>query len=258
MAKDVWSPDQYGRFKEERSRPFYDLLELVRPGPSPRLLDLGCGTAELTASAHRRLGAYRTLGVDRSEAMLEKGRALGLPALELVHADIAEWIGSAPGRFDVILSNAALHWVPRHDQLFPRLVEMLSPGGQLAVQVPVNHEQPPRRVADALAAEPPFAAVLGSPPPVHVLGLEEYARLLHRAGLAEQVVRAQVYVHTLESRDDVVEWVKGTTLTWIEERLPPELWARYVAEYRRRLQAELPDERPFLVTFRRLFLWGKR
>ena len=260
MPPDVWSPAQYERFKSERSRPFYDLLALVRPSATPALLDLGCGTGELTADAHRKLGARRTVGVDLSESMLAKGRAaLSVPGLELVQGDIASWLSTATERFDVILSNAALHWVPDHPRLFAALAARLERHGQLAVQVPVNHEQPPATVAVALAAEEPFASALGGAHDERpILGLEAYARLLHDLGFNETVVRVQLYTHLLPDRAGVVEWVKGTTLTWYEERLGPDLFARFVDRYRSLLYDALADERPFVFTFRRLFLWGAR
>ena len=256
---DVWSPSQYERFKAERSRPFYDLLALVRPAPSPAVLDLGCGTAELTADAHRKLGARRTVGVDLSESMLEKGRALGVPGLELYHGDIAQWLAAATERFDVIVSNAALHWIPDHPRLFAQLASRLAPGGQLAVQMPVNHEQPPAAVAVALAGEEPFATALGGAHDERpILSVEAYARLLYDLGFRDTIVRVQVYTHLLPDRAAVVEWVKGTTLTWYEERLGPELFATFLARYRTNLYNALADERPFVFTFRRLFLWGAR
>lgn len=254
---DVWSPSQYERFKAERSRPFYDLLALVQPARAPTVLDLGCGTAELTADAHRKLGARRTVGVDLSESMLEKGRALGVPGLDLQRGDIAQWLAAATERFDVVLSNAALHWIPDHPLLFAKVASRLAPGGQLAVQMPVNHEQPPAAVAVALAGEEPFATALGGAHDERpILSVEAYARLLHELGFRETIVRMQVYTHLLPDRGAVVEWVKGTTLTWYEERLGPELFATFLARYRTKLYDALADERPFVFTFRRLFLWG--
>ena len=72
MARDAWDPAQYERFRAERARPFVDLLALVRPRPGMRVVDLGCGTGELTARLHRELAAGETLGIDRSEAMLAR------------------------------------------------------------------------------------------------------------------------------------------------------------------------------------------
>jgi trans-aconitate 2-methyltransferase len=69
-------------------------------------------------------------------------------------------------------------------------------------------------------------------------------------------VRLEVYAHVLASREEVVEWVRGTTLTDYEKRLDAAAWGRFLERYHERLMAALPDERPFVYTYRRLFLWG--
>src|SRR5262249_57636949 len=74
MASESWDPGQDERFRDERARPFLDLLALVRPRASLRVVDLGCGTGELTARLHQELAARETLGIDRSEAMLARAR----------------------------------------------------------------------------------------------------------------------------------------------------------------------------------------
>ncbi len=253
---DVWNPDQYGRFRAERAAPFLDLLALVEPVPGPRLLDLGCGTGELTRLAHERLGARETLGVDSSAAMLERAAAHAGGGVAFVQGDLGAFEG---GGFDVVLSNAAIHWVPDHERLLARLAALIGPGGQLAIQAPANDHHPSHAVAREVARQPEFAGPLrGFVRETPLLEPERYAGLLFALGFARQRVRLETYAHPLGSRDDVVEWVRGTTLTDYQKRLEPPTWARFLERYRERLRAALPDERPFLYTFRRLFLWGRR
>jgi trans-aconitate 2-methyltransferase len=137
-VQDAWNPLQYGKFGAERAQPFEDLLSLVDAAPDgrrpERVVDLGCGTGELTARLHDHLGAGETLGLDSSTAMLEKTRPLAGGGLRFEHGDIAAF--EARGQFDVVFSNAALHWIPDHPRLLRRLRDALRPGGQLAVQVP--------------------------------------------------------------------------------------------------------------------------
>jgi len=255
-ADDRWNPDQYARFRDQRRLPFDDLCALLRPLERPSIVDLGCGPGELTADLHRRLGARQTIGVDTSEAMLVKARPLAGGGLRFEQGDAGAWSGDP---CDLVFSNAALHWVPDHEALLPRLAALVAPGGQLAVQVPVNDHHPSHAEARAVAGEAPFREALGghqreSP----VLEPERYAELLFRLGFAERRVRLEVYGHELASRDEVVEWVRGTTLTDYEKRLPAALWPAFLERYRARLAERLPDQRPFLYTFRRLLLWGWR
>jgi trans-aconitate 2-methyltransferase len=253
---DTWQPEQYGRFAAERAQPFHDLLALVDPVPGGRVVDLGCGSGELTAQLHRRLRAAETLGLDRSPAMLERAAGLAGEGLRFQLGDIA---GFAEGGWDVVFSNAALQWLPDHETLLPRLVGLLRGGGQLAVQLPANYDHPSHLVAAEVAAEEPFRSALdGYRRQSPVQAPEWYASLLDRAGLAPQHVRLQVYLHRLAARDEVVEWVKGTLLTDYAARMPAELFDAYLAAYRRRLLPRLEDTRPYRYPFKRLLLWGRR
>jgi trans-aconitate 2-methyltransferase len=254
-AVDTWDPGQYRRFAAERAAPFYDLLSLVRPVPGGRVVDLGCGPGELTVELHRRLAAAETLGLDSSPAMLERTAAVAGDGLRFELGDIGRF---AEGGWDVVFSNAALHWLPDHEPLFGRLVTALRPGGQLAVQMPANHDHPSHVVAAEVAGTEPFRSALGSyrrTSPVQAP--EWYADLLDRLGLADQHVRLQVYLHHLAARDEVVEWVKGTLLTDYEARMPAALFERFMAAYRERLLPHLDDSRPYRYPFKRLLLWGR-
>lgn len=255
-TSDAWDPRLYERFKAERRQPFDDLVRLVRRRPGMRVVDLGCGPGSLTAELHDALGARETIGIDSSDAMLAQAAAHARTGLRFERGDIADFDGRG---FDLVFSNAALHWVPvAHAELLARLARALEPGGQLAVQVPANFDQPSHVVAAELAGEHPYASALGGRREfLSVLRPEDYATLLHRLGFEEQSVRLQVYPHLLPSRDAVIEWVRGTMLTAYETRLPPDLFERFVADYRERLLAALPDERPFLFPFKRILFEGR-
>jgi trans-aconitate 2-methyltransferase len=256
VSTDAWDPAQYERFERERSAPFFDLLDLVEPCPGGRVVDLGCGTGELTRALHERTGASSTVGLDSSQAMLRRSAEHAGGGLTFELGDIADWAPSRP--VDLIFSNAALHWIDDHDELLTRLTGVLLPGGQLAVQVPANHDHPSHLVAERVAGEEPFRAALGGyVRHTPVLAPERYAQLLHRLGFRSQHVRLQVYLHVLPDAGAVVDWVKGTLLTDYRRRLPDRVYEDFVARYRELLAAELSDERPFPFSFKRVLVWGR-
>lgn len=223
-----------------------------------RVLDLGCGTGELTRVLHDRLGARETLGLDRSAAMLERSGAYSGRGVSFEQGDLGTFTTSRTG-WDLVFSNAALHWVDDHAALLERLTRAVTPGGQLAVQVPANFDHASHRTADEVAAEPEFRDALagwtrGSP----VLDPRTYAEVLHRLGWARQHVRLVVYAHVLPGPEAVVDWVRGTLLTAFEERLGPDRYAAFLERYRARLLAALPDERPYLYGFKRILFWARK
>ncbi|MFL6212591.1 MAG: methyltransferase domain-containing protein [Blastocatellia bacterium] len=257
QSNDKWNPDQYERFRSERSQPFFDLMALVAPRPEMRVVDLGCGTGELTRVLHQTLKASDTLGLDSSAAMLAKSESFAGDGLHFERRDIDEF--AEQGDYDLIFSNAALHWLPDHESLLANLTRALKAGGQLAVQVPANDDHPTHVVAARLARQSPFSeAMQGYERHWPVLKPEAYAALLHRLGFAKQHVRLQVYGHLLDARDGVIEWVKGTLLTDYEKRMPAELFARFMQEYRERLFEQLEDARPYFYPFKRILFWAQR
>jgi trans-aconitate 2-methyltransferase len=246
-ATDSWDPTQYRRFETERDQPFHDLLALVAAVPGGAVVDLGCGDGRLTALAHRSLEAASTVGIDSSPAMLAAAPAGDGLAFQL--GDIGAW--TAPASYDLVLSNAALHWVPDHRAVLGRWRAALRPGAQLAVQVPANADHPSHalvaQVTDALGL-----SVEPDPVAINVLRPEEYAVVLDDLGAVEQHVRLQVYVHHLPASADVVEWVKGTTLTRVKRATDAEGYERFLTAYRARLLDVIGDRAPYTYPFKRI------
>ncbi len=254
MAADPWSPAQYDRFRTERQQPFVDLAALITPRPDMRVIDLGCGTGELTARLHGDLRARDTLGIDSSPEMLTR-QPTGIAGLRFAAGDIGAFADTAS--WDLVFSNAAVQWLPNHPALLRRLRDALAPGGQLAIQMPANFMHPSHTAAHEVAAEPPFREALGGwRRHVPVREPEDYAVILARLGARAQHVRLQVYGHQLASRDEVVEWTKGTLLTDYQRRLAPALCDAFLDRYRARLLPQLADDRPYFYPFRRLLLWA--
>jgi trans-aconitate 2-methyltransferase len=244
-----WDVDQYERFKDERAQPFRDLTALIEPRPNMRIIDLGCGTGELTGELHEQFAASETLGIDSSESMLQKASPSATLHFQL--DDIESFTSNRP--FDLVFSNAALHWITRHEWLFTHFMLLLAPNGQLAVQMPANHDHPSHRIAAEVASS--FGI---QPRTVNVLPPESYADLLHRLGFKRQHVRSQVYGHILPSTRDVVEWTKGSTLTPYREALSSDRYEEFLTEYTDRLVATLGDSRPYFYTFKRVLMWASR
>jgi trans-aconitate 2-methyltransferase len=173
--------------------------------------------------------------------------------LRFLHEDQAE----LTGEWDLIFSNAALQWSENHQELIPHLYERLTPGGQIAVQVPSNHNHISHQLYRETADEEPFKSALkGFQRYAPVLSIDEYARLFFESGAENIVVFEKVYAHVLEDSDAVVEWISGTALVPYFERLG-QYKETFVETLRLKMRAALPDT-PVFYPFRRTFFSARK
>lgn len=248
-----WNPDLYHKFQSERAAPFYDLLALVDVRPNLKVIDLGCGSGELTRQLADRLPHSRVTGLDNSPDMLKKAASFSTSSLIFQLGDQS----TLTGEWDLIFSNAALQWSENHAELIPRLFGCLAPGGQIAVQVPSNHNHISHQIYRETAAEEPFRSILaGFQRHSPVLTIDEYARLLFECGAEAITVFEKVYPHVLEDSDAVVEWISGTALIPYFERLGSHK-DEFLQVLRAKMRSALPGS-PVFYPFRRILFSAKK
>ena len=249
----AWDPAQYLKFADYRLRPAIDLLNRINADHPLEVYDLGSGAGNVTRFLRARWPDARITGVDGSDEMLSQARA-SLPDVTWEKADLNEWAPARPP--DVIYSNAALQWLGDHDRLFPRLFQLLAPGGTLAVQIPRNFLEPSHtNIGEAVRAGPWRETLepMLAPPPVEEPGF--YFDLL--APLAKTLdLWETIYIQPLEGKDPVKEWTKGSFLKPFLDALDEPHKSEFEATYARLVAAAYP-RRPdgkTLLPFKRLFI----
>ena len=257
MGQFGWDPQQYGRFADHRSRPFFELTARIDAEPR-RVIDLGCGSGELTATLAARWPDAEVEGVDGSESMLAQAAA-GHYRASFRAADLSTFIPGAD--YDVVVSNAAYQWVEGHETVLATIAAELPPGGWLAIQVPGNFGAPSHRIIREVVAEDRWAAALGPGFALRhdpVLTPAEYGDLFAAAGLAVDTWET-TYNQVLPGDDPVLEWVKGTALRPVLDRLSAADAAAFLSELGARLRSAYP-RRPYgtVFPFRRFFAVGHR
>ncbi|WP_189713131.1 trans-aconitate 2-methyltransferase [Streptomyces phaeofaciens] len=261
-ANPTWDPAQYLRHAGHRARPFTDLLARVPalPGDPPRIADLGCGPGNVTTVLADRWPTARVTGYDNSPEMLADAQAHAGARLDFAYADLTTW--TPDETYDLLVSNAALHWVPGHLDAFPAWLDGLAPGGTFAFQVPHNTDAPLHALMRDLARTPRWRArladVLRHEDSVHSPG--RYLDRLARLGCATDVWTT-TYQHVLHGEDPVLDWVKGTGLRPVLDALGDDPDARdaFLAEYRDLLREAYPSaEYGTVLPFRRLFAVATR
>jgi trans-aconitate 2-methyltransferase len=250
----TWSPEQYLAFGDERGRPFLDLTSRIDAQSPSLVVDLGAGPGTLTALLAQRWPQAEVRAVDASPEMVR--RAAEVPGIRAEEADLRSW--RAPRPVDVLVSNAALQWVPGHLELLPRLLEQVAPGGWFALQVPGNFDEPSHAIRREIASRAPFAEHLADVQHPSAHDPAVYLRALQELG-CEVDAWETTYLHVLHGPDPVFEWVSGTGARPTLQALPAQLRDSFVAEFKERLRAAYPDDGDgVLLPFRRVFAVARR
>lgn len=249
----MWNPKVYLAFADQRGRPFFDLLSRVGAQNPRRVVDLGCGPGNLTANLTQRWPGAVVEALDSSPEMVQAARERGIDAQV---GDVRAW--SPQPDTDVVVSNAALQWVPGHGELLARWAGLLPAGSWIAMQVPGNFDAPSHRAVRDIAGQPDWLELLGDIPfrrnevvdtPVG------YARLLTDADCTVDAWET-TYVHELTGAHPVLDWITGTALRPVKDRLTDDQWTEFRRELVPLLDAAYPvrpDGRTFFP-FRRIFV----
>lgn len=252
-----WSPAQYLKFEDERSRPARELLARVPLDHPARIADVGCGPGNSTELLATRYPEAEIEGLDSSAEMLAEARKR-LPRCGFVEADLETWQPDRP--FDLIYANAVFQWVPDHLAVIARLFETCPTGGAIALQVPDNLDEPTHRamaeVALAGSWRERFAEPIAREPIPAPAAYYDCLRPL----AAHVDIWETAYHHVLEAPAAIVEWVKGTGLRPYLDRLEPADREPYLAAYHERIAASHPPlvDGRVLLRFPRLFVVAVR
>jgi trans-aconitate 2-methyltransferase len=242
----AWSPSQYLKFEDERSRPARDLLAQVPLENVRRAVDIGCGPGNSTELLVARYPKAEVIGLDSSHEMLVAARKR-LPSLTFVEADAASWM-SEDGT-DLLFANATFQWVPDHRAVLKRLFAALPSGGVLAVQMPDNLTEPSHALMRAVAAEPPWAPKFRVPIAREPIApaAAYYDLLIPDAARVD--IWHTLYNHALPGASAIVEMVRSTGLRTFLDRLDAAEQRDFLARY----EAELAKAYPPLADGRVLF-----
>lgn len=248
-----WNPDVYNKFKENRYAPFYELISHIQAKPAMNIIDMGCGTGELTQVLADRFSQSRVLGIDSSAEMLAK--APRQDNISFLQQSVEEQL-MLPEKWDAIVANASLQWVEDHALLFPRIIEKLQPGGQLAVQMPSQNENILNQILYTLVHESPFYNVLeGAIRHSPVLSLDEYTRILISNDAEDVIVYQKVYPIIAQSIDTLYDFISGSALVPYMEKMEEPLQSEFVSVFKERIAQCFPTA-PMIYAFKRIILFA--
>ncbi|SFS52846.1 class I SAM-dependent methyltransferase [Halostagnicola kamekurae] len=239
----AWDPDAYDGSHSFVSEYGEDLLEWLDPEPGDRVLDVGCGTGQLSAEiASRGAGV---VGIDTSEAMIERARS-SHSNCSFVRADATEFDLDEP--FDAVFSNAALHWISDQDAALESIRNALRPGGRFVAEL--GGAGNVRSIVDALETELRERGYEAANP-WYFPSIGEYAPRLETHGFEVRSARLFDRPTELENGEEGLEdWLtmfgdsffesvpadeRDAIVAAVEDELRPTLFqdGSWVADYRR-------------------------
>lgn len=255
----TWNPSRYLAFASERTRPFVDLLSRINLPNARTVVDLGCGPGNGMPVLRHHWPAAHITGVDSSQEMLDRARESTSDDAKITYrrTDIRAFSADEP--VDLVVSNAALQWLPDHRDLLPSIQESIAPGGALAVQVPGNYANPSHRLLSEIAGSSPYAehvdpSTMLSP----TAGVIDYMLDVSAEGWDVEAWET-TYHHVLQGSDPVFDWISSAAARPVLSALPEDLLERFTAEYKAALREAYPPTRiGTILPFRRIFFIARR
>lgn len=223
-----------------------DLLQLLNPKSGELILDLGCGTGQLTEKI-AQTGA-EVMGIDNAATMIEKARQ-NYPHIRFDIADARNFQVEQP--FDAVFSNAVLHWVQEANKAISSIHQALKPGGRFVAEF--GGKGNIQAIATALYSAMKSIGI--SQPqminPWYFPSIGEYATLLEQQGF--DVIYTTLFARPTPLADNeagIANWIKMFASTFlvamtaeqeiqvirhVEESLKPTLYedGTWTADYRR-------------------------
>lgn len=205
-----WSSNQYLKFLKERTQPSIDLANRIMSENPKKIIDIGCGPGNSTRVLADKYPAAHITGADNSQNMIDKAKAEN-PDLEFMMFDAESDFSDIEKDYDIVFSNACIQWIPNHQVLLKNMMDILKPGGVMAVQLPMNHLEPIHVIIRELAASPEWRSKFNCPRIFYNLTQSEYFDVLSDIS-SDFNIWQTTYLHRMPSHESIMEWYKGSGL----------------------------------------------
>ncbi|HEY0872105.1 MAG TPA: methyltransferase domain-containing protein [Vicinamibacterales bacterium] len=243
-----WDAATYHRISDPQWNWGLRVLDRLLPAPGERILDIGCGTARLTAAIRSRVPSVHVSGLDRSWTMIREAARVQDRRIGFVHADATRLPFFT--RFDAVFSTATFHWIPDHERLFGEIHRVLVPGGRLVAQAgggPNLARLYERSAALAEGEFPEFFA--GWTNPWYFAGVEETHARLKEAGFNKADVWLESTPTVMPDAATFTEFIAAVCLRHQLDRMPAATRRAYLD---RIVEQAAADDPPYVLDYWRL------
>jgi len=242
-----WDAAEYARNSSAQREWARELIGKLGLSGRESVLDLGCGDGKVTAEIARLLPGGHVVGVDSSEDMIRLSRAAfppaGYPNLRFQHGDARAL--EFRQAFDLVFSNATLHWVKDHGPVLKGAAASLLPSGRILFQMGGRGNGAEIfKVAGVMTASTEWGRYfIGFEFPWGFYGPEEYTPWCAAAGM--KVLRIELLPRTMLQKgvEGLAGWIRTTWMPYTE-RVPADRRDAFVQEASERyVKAHPADDR---------------
>ncbi len=251
-----WDPEEYARHSSEQEKWARELITKLDLKGDERVLDIGCGDGKITAGIARSLTGGSVVGIDNSADMIAHAKTTFMDTsanLAFVCMDAREM--TFEREFDVVFSNAALHWVHEHLAVLQGAARALRPSGKVLFQMAgEGNAAAVVEVVNGIIRKDRWRPFFeGFSFPYAFYGDKEYRDLIEAAGLLPVRVELIPKVMAHKEREGLAGWIGTTWLPYIQ-RAPEEMREQFIAEIAAAYEAAHADDEhgPFAVGMMRL------
>ena len=237
------------------------LIQELNVGGNEEILDLGCGDGGLTAHLAELVPRGRVLGIDASVGMIAAARERQASAANLAFllGDISEL--SFDSEFDIVFSNATLHWVKDHEPMLRNLYRSLKPGGVLRINFAAdgNCSRFFKVIRQAME-QPSFAQYFSHFDwPWFMPTIDEYSALVHRLPFAEVRVWGENADRYFPDEEALIKWIDQPSLVPFLQSVADDTKEQFRSWVIARTIAETQqDNGSCFETFRRVNVFAKK
>ncbi len=216
-----WNAEDYQRNSQAQQKWAKELIAKLDLIGSENVLDLGCGDGKVTAEIAGSLPTGSIMGVDNSASMIELATENYPSALypNLSFKVMDACCLSFEGCFDVVFSNAALHWVKNHGPVVEGLYKSLKTGGKILLQMGgKGNASNILSVLEDIQSSPEWQPYFENFEfPYGFLGIDKYKELLTNAGFTVKRVELIPKDMAHEGKSGLEGWIRTTWLPYTEQ-----------------------------------------
>lgn len=202
-----WDSTQYLKFSKERKQPCIDLINRLKDNYKS-ILDLGCGPGNSTKNLQIKYPQAEIVGIDIDDNMLEKAK-IDYPDLKFIKGDIPKSLDTLKNQYDLVFSNACIHWIEDQNELIEKVYDKINDDGVLAIQIPLTQESVFYKTLNTLIKDK--WNKLSGINNFYNLSIDEYYNKLSKK-FSNVIIWTTNYYHILNSKDEIIEWYKGSGL----------------------------------------------